>query len=282
MALLPFHLSFIQFLADHRTPLLTHLMSAATFFGSANAYILIILLLYILWDKRLAIRLSVLILLTMSLNEILKTLIRNPRPFVLQGTYLQKWAVSPARAHALAAEYSTPSGHAMGAGSFYVYLAIFLRRKGVWLIAILLILLIGFSRPYLGVHYGEDVLIGWVVGLAMALLLARYTAAVTAVWNGCRYPVQIAIAVLASTAFCVIGAGFDNWQITTQLEGTAAYAGFLTGSVIACPLERRYVCFIPHSGNYLAKAARLALTLGLIGGMIAVLRPSFAYLAPPP
>ncbi len=118
MVPLPFNLPIIKFLADHRNPLLARLFLAASFLGSANAYILIVILLYVVWDKRLAIPISVVVLLTTSLNDIFKTLIRNPRPFMRQRTYLKKWGVSRAEARQLATEYSTPSGHAMGSSAF--------------------------------------------------------------------------------------------------------------------------------------------------------------------
>jgi hypothetical protein len=98
MASLPFSLTLIEFLADHRNVYLTRLFLAASFVGSANGYVLIAILLYVVWDKQLAIRLSVLVVLTMLLNDILKILIGNPRPFIREGTYLKKWAVSAATA----------------------------------------------------------------------------------------------------------------------------------------------------------------------------------------
>jgi hypothetical protein len=98
MIALHFNLQLVQFFADHRNPFLTRLFTVAGFFGTADFYFLVTILLYVVWDKRQAIRLSVLILLTMTLNEVLKMLIGNPRPFVREGTYLKKWAVSPADA----------------------------------------------------------------------------------------------------------------------------------------------------------------------------------------
>lgn len=264
MAPLPFHLSFIQFLADHRTPLLTHLMRAATFFGSANAYILIILLLYIFWDKRLAIRLSVLILLTMSLNEILKTLIRNPRPFVLQGTYLQKWAVSPARARALAAEYSTPSGHAMGSSAFYTVLRASLRSRLLRATLVVLILLVGFSRPYLGVHYVEDVLLGWLFGFSFAAVAIRFAESLTSFWRRFSYAQQIALVVGGGLVLILIFQGLNGWQFNQAPRDLIGYAGFLAGIAIACPLEARTVRFDPRSAGPVAKLLRFALTLVLM------------------
>jgi membrane-associated phospholipid phosphatase len=121
LAALPFNLGLVQLLADHRNIFLTKLALAAAFVGSSQGYILLILLFYVAWNKRLAFRLTVVLLAALSLDDLLKMLLRNPRPFVTQGTYMKKWAVSPSSARSLAMEYSTPSGHATGAASFYAY-----------------------------------------------------------------------------------------------------------------------------------------------------------------
>ncbi|MFD1428444.1 phosphatase PAP2 family protein [Kroppenstedtia sanguinis] len=77
------------------------------------------------------------------------------------------------------AGYSFPSGHAMGAIVFYGFLLYFSLKsrfppwaKVVYgLVWSALILLIGFSRIYLGVHYPSDVLAGWTAGLAILIPL---------------------------------------------------------------------------------------------------------------
>ena len=68
--------------------------------------------------------------------------------------------------------YSFPSGHAFAAVTLYGMLVYWLARGqerpravGVWGAGILLILLIGFSRIYLGVHYASDVAAGFAAGL---------------------------------------------------------------------------------------------------------------------
>ncbi|HEV7365252.1 MAG TPA: phosphatase PAP2 family protein [Gemmatimonadales bacterium] len=84
--------------------------------------------------------------------------------------------------------HSFPSGHAFFAASFFGGLAILLSgrlhspvlRAIVWVATISLILLIGFSRVYLGVHYPSDVLAGyagatiWVTGVAIGDRWVRY------------------------------------------------------------------------------------------------------------
>jgi len=80
---------------------------------------------------------------------------------------------------------SFPSGHAMLSAVVYLTLGALLaqvvpRRADKMyfiVVAFVLTLLIGLSRVYLGVHYPTDVLAGWSVGLAWALLcwvVARY------------------------------------------------------------------------------------------------------------
>ncbi|MFB4164649.1 phosphatase PAP2 family protein [Alteribacillus sp. JSM 102045] len=80
-----------------------------------------------------------------------------------------------------ASGFSFPSGHAMNAVTFYGMLAMilfFIVQKEKMKIVVcvgfsILILLIGVSRVYLGVHYVSDILAGYLAGLAwlIAMLL---------------------------------------------------------------------------------------------------------------
>ncbi|WP_158289415.1 phosphatase PAP2 family protein [Paenibacillus flagellatus] len=82
--------------------------------------------------------------------------------------------------------YSFPSGNALMAASFYGLIALLLyrhwrkRRKGAaWtaaVVGIALIVSIGVSRVYLGVHYPSDIVAGYAIGGAWMLLCAAASA----------------------------------------------------------------------------------------------------------
>jgi undecaprenyl-diphosphatase len=73
--------------------------------------------------------------------------------------------------------FSFPSGHATMAAVTYLTLGVLLarvqkrRRMKLYLltVALILVLLVGFTRVYLGVHWPTDVLAGWCIGTAWAL-----------------------------------------------------------------------------------------------------------------
>ena len=78
--------------------------------------------------------------------------------------------------------YSFPSGHAMTITTFGILLIFFLwqsklsKNKKVFgsILIVLLILLVSFSRVFLGVHYASDILAGIMLGCAFSLFCCSY------------------------------------------------------------------------------------------------------------
>ena len=73
---------------------------------------------------------------------------------------------------------SFPSGHAANSTIAYVGLALLLfvdpeRRRVAVIAAMILALMIGISRPMLGVHWPSDVVGGWAFGLMWVMLCMR-------------------------------------------------------------------------------------------------------------
>jgi undecaprenyl-diphosphatase len=141
------------------TPGLTRLMQVFSFLGSVAAVTAICLVaicvsLYFRGTRTAAL-LTITMLGAAVLDVTLKYAFHRPRPVAFFG--------------ATPNSYSFPSGHALGSFCFYGILASILaaraRARGakfcVWMAAVILVGMIGFSRIYLGVHYPSDVIAGY-------------------------------------------------------------------------------------------------------------------------
>lgn len=151
-----------------RTPWLTPIMEA--FSALATPVVLLVLLLVVIafapgrapgWCC------TINLVLVVLLNQILKFIVQRPRP---EGFRL-----------AVVSGFSFPSGHSMVAMAFFGLLAWFVwryeknrRMRNLLVIAFsIVILMIGISRVYLGVHYASDVLAGFCVSLVWLTLYTR-------------------------------------------------------------------------------------------------------------
>jgi undecaprenyl-diphosphatase len=160
-----------EVLKPYVTPGRTRFMNAITFLGKHDALIPLNILLigYFVYKKKkwFAIRIASLALSSLLLKFILKFAFQRDRPDI---PVLKK-----------VAGYSFPSGHALIGVVFYglVIFVIWHEVKQKWLkilltvLFIILILLIGFSRVYLRVHYASDVIAGFAVGFIWLILSLR-------------------------------------------------------------------------------------------------------------
>ena len=147
-------LDFIIMIQQINTPLLDSFFRAITSVGDELFYLL--LFPFLLWcvDFYLGIRVGIIFLLSVYVNTGVKEIFQQPRPF----------DILPEIQKVHASGYGFPSGHAQS--SLVVWGSITYWKKQIWMrnLSVLLILLIGFSRIYLGVHFPTDILGGWLFG----------------------------------------------------------------------------------------------------------------------
>jgi glycerophosphoryl diester phosphodiesterase/membrane-associated phospholipid phosphatase len=168
----------------------TPLMTVMTFLGDEEFYLLAFPLLYWVVSRRLGLRLGIMLLVTAGVNSALKLLWATPRPSFLV----------PAVGAVTETSFGLPSGHAQNAAAIWGTLAVLMRRWWIRLGLVGLIALIGWSRIHLGVHFVEDMLVGWLVGGLLVLAFMVLGPRIGRWWQRQHPAQQILVAVTASLA----------------------------------------------------------------------------------
>jgi hypothetical protein len=136
-------------------------MRGLTFLGTEYFYFVLLPLVFWCIDEKKGIRLGIIVILSAWINMTLKSVFKQPRPFNLD----------PSVGRAYEGSYGIPSGHAQNSLVFWMLIASWGKRKILYGGAVLLTLLIGLSRLYLGLHFPTDLFAGWFLGI---LILGIY------------------------------------------------------------------------------------------------------------
>jgi undecaprenyl-diphosphatase len=141
-------------------PTLTPFFQIISFFGHPALWILIGAWLFWLGKEKKSFFLVSLVTLTVLFSGLLKFIIARPRPeglIILEST---------------PTNLSMPSGHSVLAGTIYGFFEkkVFPKER---IFLLIIVLLTGISRLYLGVHYLSDVFLGLIIGYFFGKLLLK-------------------------------------------------------------------------------------------------------------
>lgn len=147
---------------------MTPIFRVVTEFGDSFVLISIVVFsLVLIKNKKIGLSISANLIIVTLFNLLLKNILQRPRPIEYRLINVTG--------------YSFPSGHSMVSMAFYGFLVYLIYRyvknnKLKWFLIVslmLLIVLIGISRIYLGVHYTSDVLAGFLFSISYLMLYIK-------------------------------------------------------------------------------------------------------------
>lgn len=166
---------FIEKLQFFQNPVLDKVATFVTLFSEPGFLVLIIGLFYWCIDKKLGRRIALCLSGGMMFGTLIKGLVLRKRPYMdYRHVKCIRAAYPDEDIYSCAVQgYSFPSIHATMSLSIYGTIAKNIKNKILIIICLIIPLLVGLSRPYLGVHYPTDVLCGWLLG-AIVIFLFSY------------------------------------------------------------------------------------------------------------
>jgi membrane-associated phospholipid phosphatase len=221
-------------------------MEFFTFLGYENFFFLVLPLVYWSIDAGLGVRIAFILATSNYLNSIVKLLFSAPRPY---------WVSAQVQPLSVESSFGIPSGHAQNSAALWGIMAARVNKPWAWIAALVLALLIGFSRLYLGMHFFQDVIVGWIIGYILLFLFIKFWDPVAAWLKTKTLAQQVMIAFVTSLVMIAIGA-----LNTTRLDAYAFPVEWADNAQRAGPLPDPVSIegiFTP-SGSFFGLAAGLA------------------------
>lgn len=217
-------------------------MEAFSFLGNEYFFLFLLPALYWCVETSLGLQVGIVLLLSTSLNESLKLAFHGPRPY---------WFSPNVISYSTETSFGIPSGHAQIAVGVWGMLAARMRKGWGWLVAVLIVLLIGISRIYLGVHFVQDVVLGWLIGALVLWLVLRFWDPIASRFKNLGAGSKILWFFVASLALVLLSLipflwlKLSNWQppqawaayaqnavsLSGTFTSTGTFFGLLTGLV---------------------------------------------------
>lgn len=255
-------MEFLRFLEGIRTPVGDAFMSFITLFGEETIFLLLALVFFWCVDKRRGYYLLFTCFTGTICVQILKMSFRIPRPEVLDPNFT---IVESAREAATG--YSFPSGHTQCAAGLWGGLARSAKKRAVQIGGVVLTLLVGLSRMYLGVHTPLDVFVS--LGIALVVIFGLYYVVYLGfdkpkrIYIACGALLLLALANLLFVSFYSFPADVDPAHLASGQKTAWQMLALAIGLCILYPLDQKWIKF-ETDAVWWAQLLKLGIGAGLV------------------
>lgn len=235
-------MDFLRLLEGMRTPVISAFMSLITYCGDEIFFMVLAIAVFWCISKRDGYYILMVGFLGTVGNQFLKLLFRIPRPWVLDPDFT---IVESARAAATG--YSFPSGHTQNIVGTMSCVTLMTKQKKIRIVAIVLMILVPFSRMYLGCHTPLDVGVSFILALALAFslrpIIVKSEQNPHLMWGILFLSLIVVILYWAFITFYGFPADIDADNLYSGVKNAYTLLGCLVGIVAVKVLDDRFIHF---------------------------------------
>ncbi|MEJ9114763.1 phosphatase PAP2 family protein [Bacillus paramobilis] len=210
---------FLEWMTSLEGSLLTILFRFISSIANETLYLVIISILYWCVSKRKAFHMIVMLCFSGYIGIVVKEFMKIPRPYTYDGVQVLY--------EKSAAGYSFPSTHVQLATTFWSSFMSLCKKRIIWIIGIIFIIVVAISRLYLRVHWLSDI-----VG---AVLIS-----VTVVYLYTKVIVELSDRKFILLQRIILAVSLIMYFTTDQIDNLKLL-GVLTGSTIGIMLENHFI-----------------------------------------
>lgn len=256
-------MDFLYLLESIRNPVLDAVFGTVTHLGEELLFIVVAMILLWCVDKFEAYFMLFTGFLGTQINQLLKVTFRIERPWVKDPNFHAVESAIPE-----ATGYSFPSGHTQSAAGTFGAIGLWSKKNWLRIVCFALILLVAFSRMYLGVHTPLDVGVSLLVAAVLLAVLYPVMKKIGSNPKGMRILLWVLVAISAAQAIymTVTLFGATEEELISGLKNAYKMLGAVAGMVVVYELDERFIHY-PTNAVWWAQILKVVLGLGLTLGM---------------